>query len=208
MREAVINAVVHRDYSRRGESIRVFYYPDRVEVHSPGLLLPGITVEQMEQGIVQSKLRNPVIAGLLRDVPGYMERIGSGVWYMIDETKRLGLPLPQFREMSEFMVTFAQAPDLATPQAQPQPQYRETLWGEEEQQVQPQLPMRDISDKLESRLTQAIAYVQEHGFITNALYRELTGTSDRTATRDLETLIERGRLKGTGKRRARRYILA
>ena len=68
--------------------------------------------------------------------------------------------------------------------------------------------MRDISDKLENRLIQAVIYVQEHGFITNALYRELTGTSDRTATRDLEMLVERGRLKGTGKRRARRYVLA
>jgi predicted HTH transcriptional regulator len=47
LREAIINAAVHRDYSKRGESIRVFYYPDRVEVHSPGQLLPGITVEQM-----------------------------------------------------------------------------------------------------------------------------------------------------------------
>jgi ATP-dependent DNA helicase RecG len=71
-REAIINAVVHRDYSKCGESIRVFYYPDRVEVHSPGLLLPGITVEQMERGEVQSKLRNPILAGLLRDIPGYM----------------------------------------------------------------------------------------------------------------------------------------
>jgi len=42
LREAVINAVVHRDYSKRGESVRVFCYPDRVEIHSPGLLLPGI----------------------------------------------------------------------------------------------------------------------------------------------------------------------
>jgi ATP-dependent DNA helicase RecG len=56
LREAVINAVVHRDYSKRGESVRVFYYPDRVEVHSPGLLLPGITVEQMERGEVVSGL--------------------------------------------------------------------------------------------------------------------------------------------------------
>ncbi len=74
LREAVINAVMHRDYSKRGESIRVLYYPDRVEVHSPGLLLPGITVEHMERGEVQSKLRNPILAGLLRDIPGYMER--------------------------------------------------------------------------------------------------------------------------------------
>jgi predicted HTH transcriptional regulator len=71
LREAVINAVVHRDYSRRGERVRVFYYPDRVEVHSPGFLLPGITVEQMERGEVQSKLRNPVLAGLLSTIPGY-----------------------------------------------------------------------------------------------------------------------------------------
>src|SRR6266700_6719713 len=98
LREAVINAVVHRDYSRRGESIRVFYYPDRVEIHSPGLLLPGITVEQMERGEVQSKLRNPVLAGLLRDIPGYMGRIGSGIRFMLDETKRLGLPAPLFRQ--------------------------------------------------------------------------------------------------------------
>lgn len=70
----------------------MFYYADRVEVHSPGLLLPGITVEQMERGVVQSKLRNPVLAGLLRDLPGYMEQIGSGIRFMLDETKRLGLP--------------------------------------------------------------------------------------------------------------------
>jgi predicted HTH transcriptional regulator len=100
LREAVINAVVHRDYSRRGERVRVFYYPDRVEVHSPGLLLPGITVEQMERGEVQSKLRNPALAGLLSTIPGYMEQIGSGVRFMLDETRRMELPAPQFREMS------------------------------------------------------------------------------------------------------------
>ncbi len=61
LREAVVNAVVHRDYSRIGESIRIFYYSDRIEIHSPGLLLPGITIEQMEQGEVMSKLRNPMI---------------------------------------------------------------------------------------------------------------------------------------------------
>jgi predicted HTH transcriptional regulator len=47
LREAVVNAVVHRDYSRAGEAIRVFFYADRVEVHSPGLLLPGITIADL-----------------------------------------------------------------------------------------------------------------------------------------------------------------
>jgi predicted HTH transcriptional regulator len=129
LREAVINAVVHRDYSKRGESIRVFYYPDRVEVHSSGLLLPGITVEQMERGEVQSKLRNPILAGLLRDIPGYMERIGSGIRFLLDETKRVGLPALQFRETGEFIVTFHKVPALMPPQVRPQNQ--ETLWGDD-----------------------------------------------------------------------------
>ena len=205
LREAVINAVVHRDYNKRGESVRVFYYPDRVEVHSPGLLLPGITVEQMERGEVQSKLRNPVLAGLLRDIPGYMERIGSGIRFMLDETKRMGLPTPQFRETGEFIVTFRKAPDLMPPPARSQEQV--TLWGESEP-VQTRVPEHTLPDERESRLVKAMNYVHEHGSITNKVYRELTGASDRTAHRDLELLVERGRLKGIGQRAARRYVLA
>ncbi len=205
LREAIINAVVHRDYSKRGESVRVFCYPDRVEVHSPGLLLPGITVEQMEQGEVQSKLRNPTLANLLKDIPGYMERLGSGIRFMVDETKRMGLPAPQFREMGEFLVTFEKAPALVS--AQPQPQYKETLW-ESDEQAQPEILSQSQSDRRERRLTQALDYVHKHGFITNSIYRQLTSVSDRTAHRDLETLVERGRLKGTGQKAARRYVLA
>src|SRR6266852_1502133 len=205
LREAIINAAVHRDYSKRGESIRVFYYPDRVEVHSPGLLLPGITVEQMERGEVESKLRNPILANLLRDIPGYMERIGSGIKFMLDETKRMGLPGPRFRETSEFVVTFEKAPALSAPP--PRPPQRETLWGEQEQQPS-DLSAPVVLNAFEGRLAKAMQYVHEHGFITNMIYRELTGASERTATRDLELLVERGRLRGMGKRRARRYELS
>jgi predicted HTH transcriptional regulator len=97
LREAVVNAVVHRDYSLRGEAVRIFYYPDRVELHNPGLLLPGITLEELQQGKVHSKLRNPIIGTVLRDLPGgYIERAGSGISYMIDQMRRLGRPEPQF----------------------------------------------------------------------------------------------------------------
>ena len=207
LREAVINAVVHRDYSRRCERVHVFYYPDRVEVHSPGLLLPGITVEQKEHGVVQSKLRNPVLAGLLSTIPGYMEQIGSGVRFMLDETKRLELPAPQFRETSEFILTFQKAPALRTPE--PQLQYQgKTLW-EGREESQPEIVVQDRrAEQVEQRLIQALHYVQEHGFITNGIYRQLTGVTDRTAHRELEKLVERGRLKGTGQRAARRYMLA
>ena len=83
---------------------------------------PGIAVEQMERSEVQSKLRNPVLAGLLSYIPGYIEQIGSGIRFMLDETKRMELPAPQFREMSEFIVTFQKAPALRAPE--PQVQYK------------------------------------------------------------------------------------
>jgi predicted HTH transcriptional regulator len=133
-----------------------------------------------------------------------MERLGSGIRFMLDETKRLGLPAPQFREMGEFVVTFRKAPALMSLQAQPQ--HTETLWGDEE--AQSVIVSQDQSAQRERRLTKAVEHVQKHGFITNSIYRQLTGVSDRTAHRDLETLIERGRLKGIGQRAARRYVLA
>ena len=202
--EALVNAVIHRDYSRYGESIRVFYYADRIEIHSPGMLLPGVTVEQMEKGEVQSRLRNPVLANLLRDVPGYMERIGSGIRFMLDETRRMGLPAPRFREMSEFIVTFRSAP-VSPGLRTREPHISETLWDEEQL---PALPTsaEELSEQ-ERRLEKAIVYVHEHGFITNGLYREITGTTEKRAFRDLEALVERGRLKRVGSKRGRRYEL-
>ncbi len=68
-----------------------FYYPDRIEVHSPGLLPPGIRLDDLRAGQVPSWPRNPTLASLLRDVPGgYMERVGSGVVFMIGEMRVLG----------------------------------------------------------------------------------------------------------------------
>jgi ATP-dependent DNA helicase RecG len=203
LREAVVNAVIHRDYTRRGESIRVFYYADRIEVHSPGLLLPGVTVEQMRRGDVTSKLRNPILADLLRDIPGYMERIGSGIRLMLEETKRMGLPPPQFREMSEFVVTFFKAPVTAPARASSS---GETLWDTETRQ--PDIPAGEpLLLEQERRMQQAMQFVREQGVITNTVYRELTSVSEATARRDLEALVERGALRGTGKTRGRQYRL-
>ena len=126
---------------------------------------------------------------------------------MLDETKRMELPAPQFREMSEFIVTFQKAPALRAPESRLQNKGG-TLW-EEHEDSHPEIVVQDRrAEQVETRLIQALQYVHEHGFITNGIYRQLTGVTDRTAHRDLEKLVERGRLKGTGQRAARRYVLA
>ncbi|HRW92401.1 MAG TPA: helix-turn-helix domain-containing protein [Thermotogota bacterium] len=96
LREAIVNALVHSDYSQRGAPIRVAFFDDRIEVENPGILLPGLTVEEMKQGV--SRIRNPVIARVFRELH-LVEQWGSGVPRIFQQAEELGLPEPQIREM-------------------------------------------------------------------------------------------------------------
>lgn len=77
VREAVVNAVAHRDYAREGTDIEVSLYSDRLEVISPGRLPNGVTVEKMREGVVRVA-RNELLKEILRDYR-YVEHQGMGV---------------------------------------------------------------------------------------------------------------------------------
>jgi len=105
IREAVINSVVHADYSQRGAPIRVAFFDDRIEIENPGLLPFGLTVEDLPRGI--SKLRNRVIGRVFHAL-GLIEQWGSGVQRMMAACREAGLPPPQFEEIAtRFRVTIA-----------------------------------------------------------------------------------------------------
>ena len=205
LREAVVNALVHRDYSLRGEAVRIFYYSNRVEIHNPGLLVPGLSLEELKQGRSRSKPRNPVIASILRDMPGnYMERVGTGIPFILNQMRTLNLPDPEFNELGEFVVTFwLGKPSTTRPTASGLPTQSE--------QPPPRLPAPGpeplILSEREARQRKALDYVRQHGYITNSLYQKLGGVSESTATRDLEGLVELGSLKRTGRGPSRRYLL-
>lgn len=86
VREAVVNAVAHRDYAREGTDIELSLYADRLEVISPGRLPNGVTVEKMKEGVVRVA-RNELLKEILRDY-GYIEHYGMGVRYRIIESMR------------------------------------------------------------------------------------------------------------------------
>ncbi|WP_229388663.1 ATP-binding protein [Methanosarcina sp. DH2] len=96
LREAVINAVVHADYSQKGAPIRIAFFDDRIEIENPGILLPGLTVEDMLQGV--SKLRNRVIARVFWELD-LIEQWGSGVPRMFKEAETLNIPEPEVIEI-------------------------------------------------------------------------------------------------------------
>lgn len=103
VREALINAVAHADYSQRGAPIRVSIFDDRLEIENPGLLPSGLTIEDLERGV--SKLRNRVIGRVFHAL-GLIEQWGSGVQRMIAACREAGLPPPRFEEIAtRFRVT-------------------------------------------------------------------------------------------------------
>jgi predicted HTH transcriptional regulator len=103
VREAIINAVTHADYSQRGAPIRVLVFDDRIVLESPGLLPFGLTIEDIQRGV--SKLRNRVIGRVFKELR-FIEQWGSGIGRMIEACREHGLPSPEFEEVgTHFHVT-------------------------------------------------------------------------------------------------------
>ena len=123
--EALVNAVVHRDYSIRGSRIRLAMFEDRVELCSPGALPNNLTIESMGE---RQATRNEVLTSALGRIPVaglagasgrqfFMERRGDGVPIIRRETQELCGKLPNFRliDGSELCLTIPAATLEPTP---------------------------------------------------------------------------------------------
>ncbi|MEI8120886.1 MAG: ATP-binding protein [bacterium] len=106
LREAVVNAVAHRDYALTGSCIRLDKYVDRIEVMSPGLPPAPITLEKIERLNYMPCSRNPNVARGL----SFFERIeeqGDGLRRIVTSAQGIGLPRPEFRfRDGHFLVIF------------------------------------------------------------------------------------------------------
>ena len=185
VREAIVNAIAHRDYSIRGEGIRVLMFSDRLEVYSPGRLPGHVTLANLKD---ERYSRNEAIVAVLSDM-GYIERLGYGIDRMIAAMQEAGQPEPQFEETSAgFRVTLRSAsPDLVSPAAQAQ------QWSH---------------SFLNERQEAALAFVRAQGRITNSDLQALTPeVHPETIRRDLADLVDKNLLIRIGSKRATYYIL-
>ena len=107
--EAIANAIIHRDYMQMGSEIHIDMYDDRLEIYSPGGMMDGSLIQQLNPLSVPSKRRNPLLADFFSRL-GLMERRGSGMKKIIN-TYRLyehlsNHHIPAFTSnASEFHVT-------------------------------------------------------------------------------------------------------
>ena len=103
LREAIINALVHADYSMSGVSISIAMFDDRIEITNPGSLVFGLTLKLALSGT--SRLRNHVIGRVFKEL-GIIERWGSGLMRIIGSCQNAGLPMPHFEDLhTQFRVT-------------------------------------------------------------------------------------------------------
>ena len=107
--EALVNALIHRDYIIMGAEIHIDMFDDRLEISSPGGMYEGPAIQERDIENIKSERRNPVIADLFHRMR-YMERRGSGLRKIVNETSKLpGYTddlKPKFHSDTSFRVVF------------------------------------------------------------------------------------------------------
>lgn len=179
VREALVNAVCHRDYRLKGRRIEIRMYSDRLEVISPGGLPGFITVDNI---VEEHFSRNPrLVNGLFHW--GYIEELGLGIDRMIEDMVSTGHPPPKFK-------------------AQPY-SFTVTLFNARERR-----PVPKWENVMNERQTRALNFIRENGRISSRDYQLLCpDVSPETLRLDLQDLVNRGVLLRIGAKKGTYYVL-
>jgi ATP-dependent DNA helicase RecG len=182
VREAIINAMAHRDWRVSGLRNQVRMFDDRIEVASAGGFPGHITAENI---VHEQFSRNPKIVKVLYHW-NYIEELGIGVDRMIRAMTEAGHPPPEFTA-NGYTVTVTLRSSMrhmtvAIPEA----------WKE----------------KLNERQMQAVHYIKGHGSITNRQYREICNVGHSVAARELAEMLQHGILTKLKSGRATIYALS
>jgi ATP-dependent DNA helicase RecG len=115
LREAVINALCHRNYRIAGASVGIAIFDDRIVIENPGTLPIGWKIEDLKSKKL-SAAQNPIIANVMYK-RRLLESWGRGISLMIDECTKQGLPEPEFDDSCGFVtVTFRYKYHISTTQ--------------------------------------------------------------------------------------------
>lgn len=183
-REAIVNAVAHRDYAIAGAHVQVRLFADRLEVQSPGGLFGSVSESTIEH---DQSTRNHAVVRLLED-HGLVEQRGIGIDRIIRSMLEAGLERPIFRDsLTSFLVVLR----------------NHTMMDEEAYQWLATFSDRPLND----RQRVALVYAWRTGSIANRDYQRLHNVSNVTATRELRQLVDAALVDRHGTRGSAFYTL-
>jgi ATP-dependent DNA helicase RecG len=184
--EAIVNAVGHRDYGDQGRGIEVWFFDDRLEVRSPGALVPPVTLEQLRNGTPVHSSRNPRIARILVEA-GIMREEGEGVPRIFAEMSESFLRRPEFNvEASTFTVTLRNTPVFEGPSKE---------W-------------REIVERLPLSTSQRRAMLAHPEGFKSEDYQEINGLDRDQAYREIRALVDMGAVVVQGQGRGASYSVS
>jgi ATP-dependent DNA helicase RecG len=196
LREALINAVVHRDYSILGSDIKVSISDSLLEITSPGSLPNTINIDNLGTGC--SEVRNPIIARIFKETK-FIEQWGSGFCKIFNECEKYGLKKPEVIETSFLKVRFYR-PLVGDRTIVDDTKLDRTIVDDTKLD-------RTIVDDMNENHKKIILYISENGSATSTEIENLIDLK-RSRTREiLKEMVEENILEMKGKARSTRYTL-
>ena len=173
LREAVVNALMHRDYSMTGTQVFVEVHDDRVEIVNPGALPKGLSVREL--GTVSIR-RNQIIADLFSRLHK-VERTGMGIRKMKEAMRKAGLPKPEFHADTFFRAVFYRSPEYAL---------KETTGEKTREKTR------------EKRVEKILALLRSDPSLTTADLAQATSLTVKGVEWNLKKLKDAGRIRRVG----------
>lgn len=206
LREVLVNAVAHADYSLTGMRIRVAIYANRLEVENPGMLPFGMTLADLKAGV--SRIRNRVIVRVLREL-GLVEEWGTGYRRVTQACEEGGYPPPAWQELGAALrVIFQPHPDAVDEDGDLSHVSENVPNVPNVPENVPNVPINvPIDEPVNERQRWLMVQLSEgqqpkpHDVATHF------GIADKTAKRDIADLKARGLIEFVGARRTGFYRL-
>jgi len=188
LREALANAVAHRDYSTHSSRIQIDIYSDRLEIINPGTSL--VPIEELESA--PSVSRNPLVMSFLKDY-GYTEQRARGIRTIRQSLRSAGLLEPEFSNVGSSFKALL---------------YSSAFISRSDQAWLTQFQRHQLSDRQLTGLTH-LKNVPDG--LSNGEYRRINNMNnvgdDVRAKRELAKLVTLGLIYPTGQKKNRRYFI-
>lgn len=177
--ESVVNALIHRDYLEYGSEVHIDMFDDRLEIYSPGGMMDGTMVQNLDVLNVPSRRRNPVIADIFNCLH-YMDRRGSGFKKIVEDYQMYANvsngAKPEFRsELSSFFITL---PNL-------------------------QYVVKDVVKEL----ADILSIMAENPTVTAAELASMLGLTSRHIQRLIKDLVEKEIIRREGGRKLGKWMI-